>query len=128
MRPLIAPALAMALLLGAGCQHPRGTFAMIAPEALPGQYRTVFEGRVWGQQCATPSQLFLDLAQARTMYSEAARQALAQAPGANALRDATFWFVRTPFWVWCARVEGLPVTLRPAEPAPPAAEPKEVSR
>ena len=101
---------------------------MVAPEVIPGQYRTVYEGQVWGQHCATPSQLFFDLEDARTMYREAARQALAQAPGANALRNARFWFVRTPFWVWCARVEGLPVTLREAEPAPSPAEPAEVSR
>lgn len=112
MRAFVAVALGVALLLGAGCRHPRGTFALVSPEVPPGQYRTVYEGRVWGEHCATPSQLFFDLVDARTMYREAARTALAQAPGATALRNARFWFIRTPFWVYCARVEGLPVTLR----------------
>ena len=111
MRHSLFAAAALVLLLG-GCHHPRGTFALVSPEAIPGQYRTVYESRVWGEHCVTPSSLAFDLEGARIMYREAARNALAHAPGANALRNARFWIVQTPFWVYCAHVDGLPVTLR----------------
>jgi len=112
MRPGARVALALALCLGSGCRSPRGTFALAAPEAPPGTIATVRETVVAGEACVTGSFLVFDLPAARAMYREAARQALAQVPGANALRDARFWFLRTPFWVYCAHVEGVPVALR----------------
>ena len=111
MRRSLSARAALVLLL-AGCHHPRGTFALVSPGVVRGEYRTVYETRVAGEHCVTPSSLAFDLEGARNMYREAARNALARAPGANALRSVRFWTVQTPFWVYCAHVEGLPVTLR----------------
>lgn len=108
MRPwTVLPALGLLLAL-AGCTSPRGTFALASSQVVPHQYVTVFGDRKWGEYCPEPLSLIFGLADTEQMYHTAARQALAQAPGANALIDVKIWITSR----LCARVEGRPVTLR----------------
>ena len=91
------------------CSHDRGTFALISSEVVPHQYRMVHAKRVTGESCPGLLSAIFGTASARNMYLEAARDAISQVPGANALIDAKFI---VPRFKICARVEGQPVTLR----------------
>ena len=101
-------ALVASQLVTSGCQHARGYFALASSEFNTDHYKTVFEERVWGEQCTNVAALATDSSGAKNVYRQAVRNALDKAPGANALTMVDV----TLSYGGCARVEGLPVILR----------------
>lgn len=92
-----------------GCRHyERGTYALATSEVVPGQYITVLGESVWGEYCARRFLPVFDRENEANKYRNAALNALAKAPGANALIDVKISLSMGN----CARVEGRPVKLR----------------
>ncbi len=96
----------MVLLGLAGCGGPMGTLATAVLEPPPGlAMRTI--GRVEGRDC---SGLLLSVVGAAPSIDRAIRQALAQAPGAEAIANAQLVDERgglPPFWMTeCLVVRG----------------------
>ena len=108
----LAPWWIAAFLLG--CAGRSGdSFALAAAAIAPDRSPTTIGGPVQGEACPAWS---------TDALKEAARRALAQAPGANALVDARVTIIEH-YWArvlslelsersWCARVEGYPAILR----------------
>lgn len=92
-----------ALLLAAACclacaSYPRGTFSAAAVQPLPLPLQVVAEG-VEGRACGVPE----------SGYDRALENALALAPGADALTDVSWSFERL-----CVVVRGTAVRIAPA--------------
>lgn len=107
MRSLGLLQVVVLLIAISGCQHlPRGTYALATSEVVPEPYVTVIGERVWGEYCARLIQLFKHGSNIKK-FREAALNALAKAPGANALIDVKISLSGRN----CARIEGIPVRL-----------------
>jgi hypothetical protein len=84
--------------LGAGCASLRTSeFALVSAEAVPANIRIVKED-VYAESCA-------DAVNMRGTYKEAVRMALAQAPGANVLVNASL-SMSEAFAKYCMQVRG----------------------
>ena len=98
-----------------GCEHyPRGTYAMVTTKAVPHQYVTALGERVSGEYCVRRRWFGPDEEDGVNIYRKAALNALAKAPGANALIDVEISLSPRG----CARIEGRPVTLHSSRGRP----------
>ncbi|MFQ5468000.1 MAG: hypothetical protein ACE5DS_07680 [Kiloniellaceae bacterium] len=86
----------------------RGTYALASSEAVPREQVIVAGERVRGRHCARAFPAWLDRDNNVKKFRKAALNAMAKAPGANALIDVELNLTSRN----CAEVEGRPVVLR----------------
>ena len=101
------------VLLGLGCSTRVGDLSVATPGASPRAFPVV-EEKVIGEDCVT-SVLFVPIGNTTPTGDAAIDDALAQAPGADALVDASFaWhqLVTVLYNKSCLRVEGTAVRTK----------------